>query len=103
VDLVATSEVSVSMTVDAGVDSGPVARELGRLGPVTVLPQKSIICLVGRGLFRNAGVVAAVFAAVEPAHVHLISLGSSEINLSLVVDDSETEGVQRRLHERGLT
>ncbi len=102
VDLVATSEVSVSMTVDQSTELGPLERELQELGRVEIESGKSIVCLVGRDLFQRSGFVSEVFAAVDPAHVRLISLGSSEINLSLVVDEAETEGVLRRLHEKLL-
>lgn len=102
VDLVATSEVSVSMTVDGGTDLGPLEHDLQELGRVEIESGKSIVCLVGRHLFERSGFVAEVFAAVDPAHVRLISLGSSEINLSLVVDEGETEGVLRRLHAKLL-
>lgn len=102
VDLVATSEVSVSMTVDQSTKLGPLERDLQELGRVEIEGGKSIICLVGRNLFQRSGFVSEVFAAVNPAHVRLISLGSSEINLSLVVDEAETEGVLRRLHEKLL-
>ena len=102
VDLVATSEVSVSVTVDSGTDLGPLETELGQLGRVEIEHDKSIVCLVGRDLFQRTGFVAEVFAAVDPAHVRLISFGSSEINLSLVVDHSDTEGVLKRLHRQLL-
>jgi aspartate kinase len=103
VDLVATSEVSVSMTVDHGTNLGPLEHDLRELGRVEIEGGKSIICLVGQKLFERPGFVSEVFAAVDPARVRLISLGSSEINLSLVVDEGETGEVLRRLHERLLT
>ncbi|MBU8912943.1 MAG: lysine-sensitive aspartokinase 3 [Spirochaetales bacterium] len=102
VDLVATSEVSVSMTVDGDTGLGLLEHDLQELGQVEIERGKSIVCLVGRDLFERSGFVAEVFAAVDPAHVRLISLGASEINLSLVVDEGETEGVLRRLHEKLL-
>jgi aspartate kinase len=99
VDLVATSEVSVSMTVDSATDLNPLEQELRELGRVEIDHGKSIVCLVGRDLIQSPGFVSSVFAAVDPAQVRLISLGSSQINLSLVVDESDTEDVLRRLHE----
>jgi aspartate kinase len=103
VDLVATSEVSVSMTVDGEVDLQVLERDLGELGSVNSQTDKSIVCLVGRDLFRRSAVVSDLLAAVDPAHVRLISFGSSEINLSLVVDSSETDAVLRRLHDKLLS
>lgn len=103
VDLVATSEVSVSVTVDAGRDLSGLTAELDSLGRVEVQEKKSIVSVVGRTLFENPSVVAEVFAAVAPAHVRLISFGSSEINLSFVVDETDEVPVLTRLHTRLAT
>ena len=103
VDLVATSEVSVSMTVDRDVDVAPIVADLSRLGEVTVEREKSIICIVGRGVFQNAGLLSDVFAAVDPSPVRMISLGSSDINLSIVVAESDAIRVVRSLHARLFT
>ncbi|MFW5784517.1 MAG: ACT domain-containing protein, partial [Spirochaetota bacterium] len=100
VDLVATSEVSVSMTVERDVNLAPLVTDLEELGEVSVEREKSIVCLVGRGLFREAGVLSNVFAAIDPVPVRMISLGSSDINLSLVVSQADTDRVLRSLHER---
>ncbi|MFW5775812.1 MAG: lysine-sensitive aspartokinase 3 [Spirochaetota bacterium] len=100
VDLVATSEVSVSMTVERDVNLAPIVTDLEELGEVSVEREKSIVCLVGRGLFREAGVLSNVFAAIDPVPVRMISLGSSDINLSLVVSQADTDRVLRSLHER---
>ncbi|MFW5741858.1 MAG: lysine-sensitive aspartokinase 3 [Spirochaetota bacterium] len=100
IDLVATSEVSVSMTIDGGVNTAPVISELESLGEVSVEREKSIICLVGRAMLQQAGLLAEVFAAVEPVPVRMISLGSSDVNLSIVVPEAEAARVLRALHAR---
>lgn len=98
VDLVATSEVSVSMTVDRDIDLASVVADLETLGEVSVERGKSIVCLVGRGMLRGEGFLSRVFAAIEPVPVRMISLGSSDVNLSLVVADEEVGRVLRSLH-----
>lgn len=98
VDLVATSEVSVSMTVDRDVDLSPIVRDLSPLGEVSVEREKSIICIVGRDVLRRADVLARIFAAMGPSPVRMISLGSSDINLTLLVAESDTVPVLRSLH-----
>jgi aspartate kinase len=99
VDLVATSEVSVSVTLEGDVDTANLAEDLRSLGSVTVEPDKSIVCLVGRDVLRDASFISRVFRSVAPTPVRMITLGSSDVNLSMVVPDSETEAVLRRLHE----
>lgn len=98
VDLVATSEVSVSMTVDRDVDLSGVVSDLSPLGEVSVEREKSIVCMVGRDVFRRAELLARIFAAVDPSPVRMISLGSSDINLTLLVAESDTVRVLRSLH-----
>ena len=100
VDLVATSEVSVSMTVDREVDIAPIITELEPLGEVSVEREKSIICMVGRGMFQQAGLLASVFDAIDPVPVRMISLGSSDVNLSIVISRADTEQVLKALHSR---
>ena len=100
VDLVATSEVSVSMTVDRDVNVAPIVTELAELGEVSVEREKSIVCLVGRGVFQKAHLLSEIFAAIEPTPVRMISLGSSDINLSILVAETETTQVLRSLHAR---
>lgn len=98
VDLVATSEVSVSVTVEPGVETRELERDLAALGRVTVEPGKSIVCLVGREVLRDAEFISRVFQSVSPAPVRMISLGSSDINLSLVVAEQDADDVLRRVH-----
>ncbi|TVQ23446.1 MAG: lysine-sensitive aspartokinase 3 [Spirochaetaceae bacterium] len=98
VDLVATSEVSVSMTVDRDAPVGRLLGDLERLGEVSIEHGKSIVCLVGRGLLQDAAFLSDVFGCVAPSPVRMIALGSSDINLSLVVSDEHAQSVLRSLH-----
>ncbi len=103
VDLVATSEVSVSMTVDGATDTRRILEELHPLGRLTVEERKGIVCLVGRGLFTHAPFIAQAIACLGDISIRMISLGSSDINLSLVVPSDRTDEAMRRLHAELLT
>ena len=98
VDLVATSEVSVSMTVDRDAPIGRLLGDLEPLGEVSVEHGKSIVCLVGRGLLQDAAFLSGVFGCVAPSPIRMIALGSSDINLSIVVSDDHAPSVLRSLH-----
>ncbi len=98
VDLVATSEVSVSMTVDTTAPISRLAKELSRIGEVSIEDDKGIICLVGRDLWRDGTFVARAFTALAGVPVRMISLGSSDINLSLVTAASDINIAITRLH-----
>ena len=99
VDVVTTSEVSVSMTLDNTDRIELIKGDLGGIGDVTVERQKAIICVVGDNLKFTAGVAARLFQAIENTNVNMISQGASEINLTFVIDDSDADRVVRRLHE----
>ncbi len=99
VDLVATSEVSVSLTVDqTGALDASVA-ELCDIARVEVSPEMAIVCVVGEGMRRARGIPSRIFRAVGGTEVRMISQGASEINVSLVVHDSVADDVVRRLHD----
>jgi aspartate kinase len=98
VDLIATSEVSVSVTIDNPAEVNNIARDLSEIGTVGVEAEKSIICLVGQDLWKDTAFLARVFSSLKSTPVRMISLGASDINLSLVVPVEATEDSVRRLH-----
>jgi aspartate kinase len=98
VDLVATSEVSVSLTLDDASRLERVVEELQRFSDVVVERDAAIVCVVGEGLRSTPGVAARIFGALGEVNVHLISQGASEINLSFVVAESDAHEAVRRLH-----
>ncbi len=98
VDLVATAEVSVSVTVDPGAPLADLRRELGAFGEVAVAEDRAIVAVVGELLKRTPGIAARAFSALEAINVEVISMGANEINLSLVVEAAAAEETLRRLH-----
>ncbi len=100
VDVVTTSEVSVSMTLDNTDRLEGIKRDLSGIGEVTVELEKAIVCVVGDNLKVTAGVAARLFRAIESTNVNMISQGASEINLTFVIDESEVFRVVRRLHDQ---
>ncbi|MFY9556991.1 MAG: lysine-sensitive aspartokinase 3 [Blastocatellia bacterium] len=99
VDVVTTSEVSVSMTLDDTDRLESIKRDLSGIGEATVEREKAIVCIVGDNLKFTPGVAARLFKAIEGTNVNMISQGASEINLTFVIDESETERVVRLLHD----
>ena len=98
VDLIATSEVSVSVTIDNAAAVNDIARDLSEIGTVGVEADKSIICLVGQDLWKDTAFLNRVFASLKSTPVRMISLGASDINLSLVVPADAMEESVRNLH-----
>ncbi|MGQ0612607.1 MAG: aspartate kinase [Planctomycetaceae bacterium] len=100
VDLVATSEVTVSVTVDTDRNLEAVAADLREFSTVTVERDMAQVCVVGDGIGSKAGVAADAFAALKEAAipVRLISHGGTRINLSLLVESAQAESAVRCLH-----
>jgi len=98
VDMVATSEVSVSMTLDDTRRLDAVAADLQSLGEVSVERDAALICLVGENLKFTPGVASRIFSSIERINVSMISHGASAINVSFIVDGASVEGAVRSLH-----
>ena len=100
VDIVATSEVSVSLTVDDASALPGIMADLGALGEVHAEEGYAIVCAVGEGLRNTAGIAGRVFGALADTNIALISQGASSTNLTFVVSEKDVEDVVKRLHER---
>ncbi|HUZ17898.1 MAG TPA: lysine-sensitive aspartokinase 3, partial [Spirochaetia bacterium] len=99
VDLIATSEVSVSMSIDNAQALSEIVAELKEIGRVDVEGALAIICLVGQELWKDSGFLAKVFSALKETPIRMISLGSSDINLSLVVPVKMMDTTIQTLHD----
>jgi len=98
IDVVTTSETSVSMTLDNTDSLEPILEELRRIGEVNVDPSKAIVCVVGDNLKFTPGVAARLFPALSDINVNMISQGASVINLTFVINDMEIERAIGLLH-----
>ena len=101
VDVISTSEVSVSLSVDNDKNLNNIADELRKIGNVNILRDKSIICVVGEGMRRTPGVAGKTFSALgkNQINIEMISQGASEINITLIVDGKDTEKAVNVLHK----
>jgi aspartate kinase len=99
VDVVSTSEVSVSLTVDSNESIPALAADLARLADVKYEGRKAIVCLVGENLREVPGIAARVFGELADVKIRMISQGASEINLTFVVEEDSVTEVVQRLHK----
>jgi aspartate kinase len=100
VDVVATSEVSVSVTVDdpSHPHLDDMLDDLRALGEVSVERNRAVIAIVGAGLGGNSAIMARALGALAGIRVRMISLSASEINLTIIVDGDELTRAMRALH-----
>lgn len=99
VDVVATSEVSVSLTIDSTTDLEPLVKDLQVFGKVDVEPNVAIICAVGDNLRSIPGIPARIFNSVKTINVLMISQGASHINVTFIVEEDKMKDSVCRLHE----
>jgi aspartate kinase len=99
VDVVSTSEVSVSLTVDSNESIPALAADLEQLADVKYEGRKAIVCLVGENLREIPGIAAHVFGELGDVKIRMISQGASEINLTFVIDEDQVPSVVQRLHK----
>lgn len=100
VDMVSTSEVSVSLTVDSNEAIPAIAADLQKLADVKYEGRKAIVCLVGENIRGTRGIAAKVFAAIPEMNVRMISQGASEINISFVIEEEDVPEAVRSLHQK---
>jgi len=100
IDMIATSEVSVSMTTDTKRHIRNAVRELSEYAQVTVEENKAIVCVVGDGIRRDVTAAGRVFGALarEGVNVHMISQGATKINIAFLVDNADAERTIKILH-----
>ena len=98
VDMVSTSEVSVSLTVDSNDKLPAIAADLGKLADVKYEGQKALVCMVGEDIRGQMGISAQVFTAIKHINVRMISQGASEINMSFMIEESDVEEAVKSLH-----
>ncbi|MGO9094749.1 MAG: lysine-sensitive aspartokinase 3 [Bryobacteraceae bacterium] len=98
VDMVSTSEVSVSATIDNTRRLAEIRAELEHFAEVSVLDHCAIVCVVGDNIRYTPGIGARVFPALGPVNALMISQGGSQWNLSVVVKEADVLQTVRALH-----
>ena len=99
VDLVSTSEVAVSLTIDNTSRLEQIVADLRGFAEVHVFEKKAIVCVVGEQMRSTAGVADRVFRALNDIPVTMISQGASDINMSLVIDEDALVPSVQQLHK----
>jgi aspartate kinase len=99
VDMVATSEVSVSLTIDNPERLDAIVAELRQFAEVDIDKDQVIVCLVGDNIRYTPGVAKRVFTALDGINIRMISQGASLLNISFVVAEADLSRAVPALHE----
>ncbi len=98
VDVVTTSEVSVSVTLDDATNLAAILQDLAAFGDVAVERRSGIVAIVGAGIADGSRAIADAFTALGPIPVYMASLSATGINFTLVIDDEQVIPAMQRLH-----
>jgi aspartate kinase len=98
VDVVSTSEVSVSVTVNNG-DAKKVIKELEEFSTVSVYENMAIVCLVGEGIKSDTRVLGKLFSSLEDYEVSMVSQGASQRNITFLVKEAEVSEVTKKVFD----
>lgn len=99
IDVVSTSEVAVSVTIDDNQFLPQIEEELRGFGSIEVDNNQSIICIVGNGLSEKQGVLKQVFQALDSIPVRMVSFGGSNNNITLVLATANKDKALNLLNE----
>lgn len=99
VDMITTSEVAVSLTIDNPTHLDSIIDEISVFGNVEVDKNQTIICIVGSFGSQKQGVVAKVFDSIEHIPVRMISYGGSNYNVSILIDTRHKNEALNALNE----
>ena len=99
IDMVTTSEVGVSVTIDKAKHLEEIVDDLKKYGSVTVDNDMVIICVVGDLEWENVGFEAKIISALKDIPVRMISYGGSNFNVSLLIKSSDKKRALQALSE----
>jgi aspartate kinase len=97
IDMITTSEVSVSITIDNPRYIREIAADLSELGTVETEEDQTIVCIVGDFRMKKTGSAPEIFEALDTIPLKMISYGGSDISISLLIDTSHKKEALRLL------
>jgi len=100
IDMVTTSEVGVSVTIDNTKRLDEIVNDLKKFGTVTVNPDMVIVCVVGDLPFENVGLQARAVDALKDVPVRMISYGGSNYNISFLIKAEDKKRALNALSQR---
>ncbi|HEX6536581.1 MAG TPA: aspartate kinase [Gemmatimonadaceae bacterium] len=99
VDVVTTSEVSVSATIEEQLSHDELVSDLAELGEVEVIRGCAIVAVVGSELTGNVDIVARALSALRGMPVHMLSVSATGTNVTAVIDGGSLPRAMRAVHE----
>jgi aspartate kinase len=98
IDMVTTSEVAVSVTIDNDALLSSITKELEALGSVEIDKNQTIISIVGNELAHDSDVLEKVFSSLKKTGIRMVSYGGSDNNISLLIPADQKKQVLQQLN-----
>jgi len=102
IDMITTSEVAVSLTIDDPKYLNEIVAELKEYGQVEIDRNQTIVCIVGNMIAEEKGFAAKVFTALEDIPIRMISYGGSCNNISVLVNTNDKKATLQALSNKPL-
>lgn len=99
IDMISTSEVAVSVTIDDNKAIGDISDELEKFGTIEIDENQTIICIVGNKLADKPDVLKFIFNSLTSIPIRMVSFGGSRNNISLLIDTSYKDKTLNLLNE----
>lgn len=100
IDLITTSEVAISLTIDNHTHLEAIKDELEDFGDVEINTDHTIVCVVGNMPFKKVGILKKVLYAIGDIPIRMVSYGGSKFNISILVDSQYKVETLTRLNEK---
>ena len=100
IDMITTSEVAVSLTIDFTDNLDEIIKELHAFGTVEIDSNQSIVCVVGDFSAEKHGYAARVLDSIKHIPIRMISYGGSAYNISMLINTDDKTEALRSLHDR---
>jgi aspartate kinase len=99
IDMITTSEIAVSITIDNNANLPAIENELKKFGSIEVDQDQSIVCIVGNRIMDHKGVLNKIFDSLSDIPVRMVSCGGSANNVSLLIEKKYKEKALNALNE----
>lgn len=99
IDMIATAEVAVSLTIDKQLHLAEIEAELRKFGSIEIDSDQTIICIVGNRIMDKQGALNEVFRALGQIPVRMVSCGGSANNVSVLIDKQYKDQALNALNE----
>ena len=102
IDMITTSEVALSLTIDDPKHLNEIIAELKEYGNVEIDRNQTIVCIVGNMISEEKGLAAKIFTALEHVPIRMISYGGSRNNISVLINTNDKKATLQALSDKLL-